>query len=501
MNAHNLPLPAFLDGENPAHNRYREALELFALFDYLKNQGFGVFSIRESFQAVGEHRDGTLQGFHLSSAEAWQCIELMDSLGVGVVELPAFPANRYGQQFNHELLHNAKQSALKIEFAAHARCVANDIRAALDTGFRRLHLYIGTSKIKQATARSNVPQLAATAFAAIKLARDHGATCVRISTEDAFRTTLDDYATFYSELARQLKAANLHIDGVGIPDTVGLSTIDELGDRIAVLGNVGMSFDWLECHVHNDIGNADRIYVDTLMLCRQLGIRMLPDFSILGIGERNGTIGLSSLLEAIYRRLILLYPRKMAAIRQAIRQQLGRLPSGELFVNRYDEADAYFYRLLSRSGFIFDRSPFSANTAFDGSGVHADTTLRAYHLALDEGLDGQAAIEIGNSAYSGALPLYDLPLRTPVLACFGCGKANVRYWRTRAGLHLRSATGIAEQLGTLDPADGFVISGTLSENSADELIAQIIRCYSIRYNGITHQEAMEIVSLLYEEPS
>ncbi len=87
----------------------------------------------------------------------------------------------------------ARAHSLGIEFAAHARCVAEDVYAAINAGFRRLHLYIGTSKIKQATARATVPQLAAKAHAAIKLARELGATCVRISTEDAFRTTLEDY--------------------------------------------------------------------------------------------------------------------------------------------------------------------------------------------------------------------------------------------------------------------------------------------------------------------
>ncbi|HEU5087175.1 MAG TPA: pyruvate carboxyltransferase, partial [Roseiflexaceae bacterium] len=371
MSRGELPTPAFLADENPAHTRYHEAVELFALFDYLKAQGFGVFSIRESLQAVGENRDGTLQGFHLSVDEAWECVRQMDALGVGVVELPSFPANAPGQEFNRALLCRAREAGLAITFAAHARCVELDIRAAIESGFRRLHLFIGTSKIKQATARASVPQLAAKAAQSIHLAHELGAECIRISTEDAFRTTLDDYETFYTFLADALRQSAIDVAGVGIPDTVGLSTIDELGDRIAVLRRVGMRFDWLECHVHNDIGNADRIYVDTLLLCQRLGIRMLPDFSILGIGERNGTIGLSSLLEAIYRRLILLYPRKMAAIREAMRAELGALPDGELFVNHYRDADTFFYRILSRNGFVFDRSPFSANTEFDGSGVHA----------------------------------------------------------------------------------------------------------------------------------
>jgi hypothetical protein len=495
-----------LAGENPAHERYHEATELFALFDYLKAQRFGIFSIRESLQAVGERRDGTLQGFHLSADEAWECIRYMDSLGVGVVELPAYPANEYGQAMNRDLLTRARADDLRIEFAAHARCVAEDVRAACAAGFRRLHLYIGTSKIKQATARAGVQQLAEKAFDAIRLARELGAICVRISTEDAFRTTLEDYETFYACLQARL-AAPLHVDGIGIPDTVGLATIDELGDRIAVLRKVGIAFDWLECHVHNDIGNADRTYVDTLLLCQRLGITMLPDFSILGIGERNGTIGLSSLLESIYRRLILLYPRKMSEIRQAMREKLGRLPSpglsgdegGELFVNRYRDMDAFFYRILSRTGFIFDRSPFSANTEYDGSGVHADTTMRAYRLALAEHSEGQVAIDLGNSAYSGALPPYDMPLRTPVLACFGCGKANVRYWRERERLILRKAEEIHERTRHLDDVELVGLSGSIGEAAADDLIAQLIRRYSIKYNGIKHQEAMELVMLFYRK--
>jgi hypothetical protein len=492
----NYPIPPFLTDENPAHGRYHEAVELFALFDYLKAQRFGVFSIRESLQAVGERRDGTLQGFHLSDDEAWQCITFMDGLGVGVVELPAYPANEPGQAMNRRLIERAQQHGLAIEFAAHARCVGLDVQAAHEAGFRRIHLYIGTSKIKQATARATVPKLAEKAFESIRMARELGFTSVRISTEDAFRTTLDDYETFYTCLSQALHEHQLSVDGIGIPDTVGLSTIDELGDRIAVLQRTGMTYAFLECHIHNDIGAADRIYVDTLLLCQRLGLTMLPDFSILGIGERNGTIGLSSLLEAIYRRLILLYPRKMAHIRQAMREKLGRLPDGELFVNRYRDADAFFYHILSRNGFIFDRSPFSANTEFDGSGVHADTTQRAFRLALSEGADGQAAVDIGNSAYAGALPPYDMPLRTPVLACFGCGKANVRYWREREGLRMRPASVVHEQLRRLELAD----SAPADEAAIDEVIAQLIRRHSILYNGITHQEAMELVQLFYAQP-
>jgi hypothetical protein len=163
--------------------------------------------------------------------------------------------------------------------------------------------------------------------------------------------------------------------------------------------------------------------------------------------------------------------------------------------------DAFFYRILARTGFVFDRSPFSANTEYDGSGVHADTTARAYRLARAEHIDGQAAIDIGNSAYSGALPPYDLPLRTPVLACFGCGKSNVRYWRERERLTLRPVAQIEERVARLDDIGPLNLGQPPHEAAADELIAQLIRRYSVKHNGISHHEAMELMLLFYRPPA
>jgi hypothetical protein len=180
-----------------------------------------------------------------------------------------------------------------------------------------------------------------------------------------------------------------------------------------------------------------------------------------------------------------------------MREQLGRLPNGELFVNRYRDMDAFFYKIMSRTGFVFDRSPFSANTEFDGSGVHADTTRRAYELALHAGNHGQAAIDIGNSAYAGALPPYDMPLRTPVLACFGCGKSNVRYWRERDQLRLRSTNEIRAHAADIPGIESASLPASISESDADDLAARLIRFRSVQCNGISHHQAIEIVRLFY----
>jgi hypothetical protein len=72
----------------------------------------------------------------------------------------------------------------------------------------------------------------------------------------------------------------------------------------------------------------------------------------------------------------------------------------------------------------------------------------------------------------------------------------VRYWREREGLVRRTPAEIAAAAQRLEgqaPAPA-----TLDDEQAlDEAIAQIIRSRSIRYNGLTHQEAMEVLLLFY----
>ena len=198
-----------------------------------------------------------------------------------------------------------------------------------------------------------------------------------------------------------------------------------------------------------------------------------------------------------YRRLIALYPARMPEIRSAMRTTLGTLDDGALFVNRYRDMDAGFYRILARTGFVFDRSPFSANTEVDGSGVHADTTMRAHRLALAHGHHGQAAIDAGNRAYAGALPPYDMPLRVPALACAGCGKSNVRYWRERLGWRPRDADAVRAALAWSPEAPFLALERTFDDEVRDDIVARLIRLTAARDHGISHARALELLALCY----
>jgi hypothetical protein len=76
----------------------------------------------------------------------------------------------------------------------------------------------------------------------------------------------------------------------------------------------------------------------------------------------------------------------------------------------------------------------------------------------------------------------------------------VRYWREREGLALRAPDDLRERLRHLEDLDLDALPQPLHEAAADELIAQLIRRYSIKYNGIKHQEAMELMMLFYRKP-
>ena len=97
----------------------------------------------------------------------------------------------------------------------------------------------------------------------------------------------------------------------------------------------------------------------------------------------------------------------------------------------------------------------------------------------------------------------------PALACFGCGKANVRYWRERERLRLRPygeiVVGVSgrrqgDRATKVDSVsdDLIMLPVHLNEAEADELAARIIRYDSVRYNGISHHAAMQVVRLFYE---
>ena len=110
---------------------------------------------------------------------------------------------------------------------------------------------------------------------------------MRFSTEDSFRSNLDDILAIYEAVAE------LGVNRVGIADTVGVATplqVYELVKRVRERVSCDIEF-----HGHNDAGCA----IANAWCALEAGATHV-DTSILGIGERNGIASLGGLVARLY---------------------------------------------------------------------------------------------------------------------------------------------------------------------------------------------------------
>lgn len=172
---------------------------------------------------------------------------------------------------------------LPVRIAAHVRCDRGDVDAALAAGARALHLFFGTSRALQTHSHGrSVDELIALAREVVPAARA-GADVVRVSCEDAFRTPVREVL----KVAQALE--DLGVDRVGLADTVGAATPDEVASVVSIVRRA-VDCD-IEFHGHNDGGCA----IANVWSAHRAGATHL-DTTVLGIGERNGIASLSGLV-------------------------------------------------------------------------------------------------------------------------------------------------------------------------------------------------------------
>jgi homocitrate synthase len=110
---------------------------------------------------------------------------------------------------------------------------------------------------------------------------------VRFSSEDSFRSNLDDLIRVYSEVNK------LGVTRVGIADTVGVATPRQVYEVVSAVKRV-VSCD-IEFHGHNDTGCA----IANSFAALEAGATHI-DTSVLGIGERNGITPLGGFVARMY---------------------------------------------------------------------------------------------------------------------------------------------------------------------------------------------------------
>jgi homocitrate synthase len=218
-----------------------------------------------------------------STRDKIEIATLLDNFGVEYVELTspcASPQSRAD-------CHTIAGLGLRAKTLTHIRCTIADAQIAVDTGVDGVDVVIGTSSyLRKFGHGKSVTQIIESAEEVVSWLGDQGVE-VRFSTEDSLRSNLVDLLQIYRSVDR------LGVDRVGIADTVGMGSPDQIQSLVATVASV-VNAD-IEFHGHNDTGCA--VANAYAALC---GGARFVDTTVLGIGERNGITPLGGLVARLY---------------------------------------------------------------------------------------------------------------------------------------------------------------------------------------------------------
>ncbi|MCD6519025.1 MAG: homocitrate synthase [Anaerolineae bacterium] len=254
------------------------------------------FNIIESTLREGEQ----FVGANFSTEQKIQIAQALDEFGIEYIELTSPAASP--QSFKD--CCTIATLGLRAKVVTHIRCLRSDAELAVQTGVQGIDIVIGTSSLlRQFSHGKDIPTIIRMAKEVISYIKDQGLE-VRFSTEDSFRSELEDILTIYQEVDA------LGVDRVGIADTVGIATPLQVYDVVSRVREA-VSCD-IEFHGHNDSGCA----IANAYCALEAGATHV-DTSILGIGERNGIAPLGGMIARLYaidRSLVTKY--KLPMIRQ-----------------------------------------------------------------------------------------------------------------------------------------------------------------------------------------
>jgi len=222
-------------------------------------------------------------GANFSTEQKVRIAEALNDFGVEYIELTSPAASP-------QSLEDCRAIAalgLKTKILTHIRCSLEDAKMAASTGVDGIDVVIGTSSVlRQFSHGKDIPTIIHMARDVVSYIRDQGLE-VRFSTEDSFRSNLDDILAIYEEVDR------LGVNRVGIADTVGVATPLQVYDVVTKVKQ-HVSCD-VEFHGHNDSGCA----IANAYCALEAGASHV-DTSILGVGERNGIAPLGGLVARLY---------------------------------------------------------------------------------------------------------------------------------------------------------------------------------------------------------
>ena len=225
-------------------------------------------------------RDGEqTPGVSLTTEQKVMIARQLDKLGVDTIEA-GMPIVSPGEK---QAVEKIAKTGLNAEICALARCVKEDIDAALDCDVDAIHVFIATSDIHlKHKLKLTREQALEQAVRFVEYAKKHGVV-VEFSAEDATRSDVE----YLKKVYRATVEAGA--DRVNVPDTVGVITprgMYHLVRQIKEVIDVPVSV-----HCHNDLGLA----VANSLAGVEAGAEQVH-VTVNGLGERAGNAALEEVV-------------------------------------------------------------------------------------------------------------------------------------------------------------------------------------------------------------
>ncbi|MFN2568355.1 MAG: homocitrate synthase [Candidatus Dormibacteria bacterium] len=235
----------------------------------------GEFHIIESTLREGEQ----FALGHFTQEQKMLIAQRLDDVGVEYIELTSPSASPQSESDVRAIA----AMPLHTKVLTHTRCHIDDATLAAATGVDGIDVLFGTSAQMRTNSHGrSIDQIIEQGTEVVRFIQSRGLE-VRFSSEDSFRSDPDDLVKIYRAIGK------LNPDRVGIADTVGIATPNQVTDLVRMVRRE-VECD-IEFHVHNDTGCA----VANAYAALEAGVTHV-DTTVLGIGERNGIVPLTGMI-------------------------------------------------------------------------------------------------------------------------------------------------------------------------------------------------------------
>ncbi len=294
-------------------------------------------------------RDGEqAPGFSLKVEEKLQLAHTLDELGVDILEA-GFPI---ASPADAEAVRRVASDVRRPVVAGLARCRKGDIERAAwaiePAAHPRIHTFIATSDLHlEKKLQISRQQCLDATGENVTLARQY-ADDVEFSAEDALRSNVD-FLCQVIDVAIKAGATTINL-----PDTVGYSTPDEIGEFFrAVIQRVNAPANVIySAHCHDDLGLA----VANTLTAVEAGVRQI-ECTINGIGERAGNAALEEIV-------------------MAMRVRPDRLPFTTGIDTRHIYKASQMLTRLTGQGVQVNKAIVGRNAFAHEAGIHQDGILK-----------------------------------------------------------------------------------------------------------------------------